>query len=265
MNAFDDSPAGRAARGGDATALPDGHGAQDRQDPERAGTRPDTAAGTPPVARRQAPARTPARTPATPPATPAEPAAATKAAGVLQEAGGGARAHAAPDGHPAGDAPAPDPDALRHSLAAYATGITLVAAQAGGQPAGLLINSFASVSLQPPLLSVAIGRQSPTLARLRQARCWGISVLGEQQDVVFGQLLRPSPERFSDVDLLAGDGGAVFLPGAAARFTVSPQQEIPAGDHVIVLLRVLGHERDASRAPLVFHGSSLHRLRRPGA
>ena len=260
MNAFEDSPPA-VLQGADATALPDGHGAQDRQDPERAGRGP-TRAGIA-VARRQAPARTPARTP-----DPAGDAGSTCSRDEGRRVAGSRRrcpAHAAPDGHPAGDAPAPDPDALRHSLAAYATGIALVAAQAGGQPAGLLINSFASVSLQPPLLSVAIGRQSPTLARLRQARCWGISVLGEQQDVVFGQLLRPSPERFSDVDLLAGDGGAVFLPGAAARFTVSPQQEIPAGDHVIVLLRVLGHERDASRAPLVFHGSSLHRLRRPGA
>lgn len=150
--------------------------------------------------------------------------------------------------------------ALRHSLAAYATGVTLVAAQVDGRPAGMLANSFTSVSLDPPLVSVAMGRHSPTLARLRRAPRWGISVLDEQQQVLFGQLARPAPERFAGIDALSGDDGSLLLPGAAATFIVSPQDELAAGDHVIVVLRVLAHERDTGRAPLIFHGSRLHTL-----
>ena len=150
--------------------------------------------------------------------------------------------------------------ALRHSLAAYATGVTLVAAQVDGRPAGMLANSFTSVSLDPPLVSVAMGRHSPTLARLRRAPRWGISVLDEQQQALFGQLARPAPERFAGIDALSGDDGSLLLPGAAASFIVSPQDELAAGDHLIVVLRVLAHERDTGRAPLIFHGSRLHTL-----
>jgi len=155
-----------------------------------------------------------------------------------------------------------DQAALRHSFAAFPTGVTLVAAQVAGQPAGMLANSFTSVSLDPPLVSLSIGRHSPTLARLRRAPSWGISVLGAQQQAAFRRLVRHAGVRFDGVDTIGAEDGSLRLPGAAAHFRVSPQAELEAGDHVIIVLRVLAHERDAGRAPLVFHGSGLQRLQR---
>lgn len=154
-----------------------------------------------------------------------------------------------------------DPRALRHSFAAFPTGVALVAGSVEGRPVGMLANSFTSVSLEPPLVSVNINRASPTLQLLRRCPRWGISVLGDQQAAVFARLARSAQMRFRDVETTAQADGSVLLPGAVASFIVGREAEMDAGDHVIALLRVLEHRRAAASAPLVFYGSSLHRLR----
>lgn len=73
----------------------------------------------------------------------------------------------------------PTPDAMRHALSAFPTGIAVVAAQVQGRTVGLLASSFSSVSLDPPLVSLAFARTSTTWPVLRQADRWGISVLGD--------------------------------------------------------------------------------------
>jgi flavin reductase (DIM6/NTAB) family NADH-FMN oxidoreductase RutF len=155
---------------------------------------------------------------------------------------------------------APSPRAMRFATAAFATGIVLVAAQVDGVPVGMLVNSFTSVSLDPPLVSANIARTSGTWPLLRRAGRWGISILGAQQGAEFRRLSRKATERFQGGDWSPSGDGGVLLAGASATFSVSMQAEVEAGDHVVVILRVLGLHRTPERAPLVFHGSQLHQL-----
>jgi flavin reductase (DIM6/NTAB) family NADH-FMN oxidoreductase RutF len=155
---------------------------------------------------------------------------------------------------------APPPQAMRFATAAFATGVVLIAAQVDGVPVGMLVNSFTSVSLDPPLVSVNIARTSGTWPLLRRAERWGISILGAQQGADFRRLSRKATERFQGVDWFASGDGSVLLAGANATFTVGMEAEVDAGDHVVVILRVLGLHRAPDRAPLVFYGSQLHRL-----
>lgn len=154
----------------------------------------------------------------------------------------------------------PTLQAMRSTTAAFPTGIVLVAAQVDGAPVGLLANSFTSVSLEPPLLSVAVARTSGTWPLLLRVERWGISILGAQQEATFRQLSRKAAERFQGVAWTAAEDGSVLLAGASATFTVSLEAEIAAGDHVIALLRVLDLHRTPDHAPLIFYGSQLHRL-----
>jgi flavin reductase (DIM6/NTAB) family NADH-FMN oxidoreductase RutF len=159
---------------------------------------------------------------------------------------------------------APSPQAMRFATAAFATGIVLIAAEVDGVPVGMLVNSFTSVSLDPPLVSVNIARTSGTWPLLRRAGRWGISILGAQQGTDFRRLSRKATERFQGVDWFASGDGGVLLAGASATFTVSMEAEVDAGDHVVVILRVLGLHRTPDRTSLVFYDSQSHRLAAAG-
>lgn len=145
-------------------------------------------------------------------------------------------------------------------MAGYATGITVVAAAVNGRIAGLSANSFTSVSLEPPLASVAFDRSSTTWPILRQASRWGVSVLGEGAGGVLRSMRRPAAHRFDGIDVRVTEDGAAFIDGALATLTVEAHREIDAGDHVLTILRVLDLQRDDRQRPLVFFGSAMHRL-----
>jgi len=151
------------------------------------------------------------------------------------------------------------PAELRAVFAAFPTGVAAVAAVIGGTPTGLAANSFVSVSLEPPLVSVCIARTSTTWPALRTAAHLGISVLGDHQEAASRQLGSADGERFAGLSWRATVHGAVLLPESSAWFDCSIEREIPAGDHDIVLLRV--HDLGATAVmPLVFHGSRYRRL-----
>jgi flavin reductase (DIM6/NTAB) family NADH-FMN oxidoreductase RutF len=149
---------------------------------------------------------------------------------------------------------------MRHTLAGYPTGIAVVAADVDGKIVGISANSFTSVSLDPPLVSVSFAHTSTSWPALRRARRWGISILGEDAHDVLASLRRPAAERFDDIDTETSPEGAVFVRGALATLSVELDTEVDAGDHVLTLLRVLGLTRDEGQLPLVFFGGGARRL-----
>lgn len=157
------------------------------------------------------------------------------------------------------------PTELRRVFSAFPTGVTAVAALIGGTPVGLAANSFTSVSLQPPLVSLCIAHTSATWPLLQQAPRIGISVLGAHQEQAGRQLSTVGRDRFATLSWRSNDIGAVVLDGASAWLDCSIEREIPAGDHNIVLLRVHDLEADHSVDPLVFHRSQFHQLHPTGS
>lgn len=151
------------------------------------------------------------------------------------------------------------PAQLREVFSAYPTGVAAVAAVVGSEPAGIAASSFVSVSLDPPLVSVCVAHTSTTWPMLRTARRLGISVLGAGQEAACRQLSSRSCARFAALSWRASGDGAVLIGGASAWLECSLEQEIPAGDHDIVLLRV--HDLGITDVmPLVFHGSTFRQL-----
>lgn len=149
--------------------------------------------------------------------------------------------------------------AMRHVLAGFPTGIAVVAAHLEGRTVGLSANSLVSVSLDPPLVAVSFAKTSTSWPLLRQARRWGISILGEDSNDVLTRMRRPAAERFDGIEM-STDGEATHVAGSLATLTVEHASEIEAGDHVLTLLRVLDLARDDQQRPLVFFGSRTHRL-----
>jgi flavin reductase (DIM6/NTAB) family NADH-FMN oxidoreductase RutF len=150
--------------------------------------------------------------------------------------------------------------ALRRVLGAFPTGVTALAALVDGEPIGLAANSFTSVSLDPPLVSVCVATTSQTWPRLRGAARIGVSVLSHQQEEASRRLAARGVDRFAGLGWQPTGAGAVLLAEASAWFDCSVEREIRAGDHDIVLLAVHALGADPQTPPLIFHGSRYHRL-----
>ncbi|WNI19050.1 flavin reductase family protein [Actinacidiphila sp. ITFR-21] len=153
-----------------------------------------------------------------------------------------------------------EPAELRRVFGTFPTGVTAVAALVDGVPVGLAANSFTSVSLDPPLVSVCVAHTSTTWPVLRDRARLGVSVLGAHQERACAQLAGRGGDRFAGLDWHATDDGAVLLAGASAWFDCAVEQHIRAGDHDIVLLRIHELGADHAVAPLVFHASRFRRL-----
>jgi len=153
------------------------------------------------------------------------------------------------------------PDTLRGAFASFPSGITAVAAIRGGEPRGLAASSFTSVSLDPPLVSVCIARTSTTWPALRSAPRFGLSVLAQEQGRVARLLAAKGIDRFAEVSWERTAQGAVFVHGSALWLDCAPHDELPAGDHLIVLLGIQQLWTYPDVSPLVFHGSRFRQLR----
>jgi flavin reductase (DIM6/NTAB) family NADH-FMN oxidoreductase RutF len=151
--------------------------------------------------------------------------------------------------------PAPGPLDLRRVLSTYPTGVTAVAALVGDQPVGITANSFTSVSLEPPIVSICVAHTSTTWPQLRAAPRLGISVLGAHQERHGRLLSARGIDRFASLQWQVTDLGAVLLDGASAWLDCSIERLIPVGDHDLVLLNVRSLDGDVSVPPLVFHAS----------
>jgi flavin reductase (DIM6/NTAB) family NADH-FMN oxidoreductase RutF len=144
--------------------------------------------------------------------------------------------------------------ALRAVMACFPTGVTVVAARdSSGEPIGLTVNSFTSVSLEPPLVLICIGHGSSSHDPIIDARGFTISVLSASQgEVAMRFATRPSEGRFDDVEWRPAPSGHPVIEGAAAWLDCVIDEVITAGDHSILLGRTVACGAGEDPA-LVFH------------
>lgn len=161
------------------------------------------------------------------------------------------------------DRPVADPETqliLRRAFSAYPTGVVAVAAMSGDQPAGMAVNSFTSISLDPALVAVSVARSSSTWPVLAGAPRLGLSVLGADHGALCRQLSSRTGDRFAGADWHPAAEGAVLIGGAALWLECGVRETFDGGDHEIVVLDVHAAEVFPEVAPLVFHQSAFHRI-----
>ncbi len=136
-----------------------------------------------------------------------------------------------------------DPRALRDAFGAFATGVTVVTSRtAEGAPIGFTANSFASVSLDPPLLLICLAKTSRNYANMTGAPAFAVNILAEDQKDVSNTFAKPVEDRFAAVEWRDGPAGSPVFPGAAAWFDCTAERIVDAGDHAILIGRVAGFE-----------------------
>ena len=158
-------------------------------------------------------------------------------------------------------APALEARSFRDALGRFATGVAFVTAAPDGEPAGLIVNSLTSVSLEPPMVSFCPSRSSLTWSRMRRAGRFGVNVLGRQHERFAMRATPAGADRFAGVEWKPGRGGVPLLADALASFECEILAEHPAGDHWIVVGRVDDVRISPLNDPLVFFAGAFGALR----
>ncbi len=154
-----------------------------------------------------------------------------------------------------------DPRTLRDALGCFATGVTVVTClDDGGKPAGLTVNSFTSVSLDPPLLLVCIAKQAASARPLSEARNFAINVLQTGQQPASIRFSTRDEDRFGATPWACGEAGAPILEDSLGVFECEHFALYDGGDHHILVGHVVKASFDASLDPLLYFRGRYRRL-----
>ena len=130
---------------------------------------------------------------------------------------------------------------LRSAFGSFMTGVTIITTVgADGQPRGFTANSFTSVSLEPPLLMVCIGKAAASVDIFRKAHGFAVNILAEDQKDMSVLFASKRPDKFQAASWRAGPFGNPLIEGSAAWFDCARHQVIDAGDHIILMGHIEG-------------------------
>lgn len=157
--------------------------------------------------------------------------------------------------------PAAGPEAQRHfraTLGQFATGVTVMTCHGeGGAWAGITVNSFASLSLNPPLILWSVANTSTNFGCFQVGQPFAVNVLSVDQEAIARQFAQTAGDKFKDIAVHPGLDNVPLVAGAVAYFECLTEARYPGGDHEIVLGRVR-RVFNVARRPLLFHGGKFH-------
>jgi 3-hydroxy-9,10-secoandrosta-1,3,5(10)-triene-9,17-dione monooxygenase reductase component len=155
---------------------------------------------------------------------------------------------------------APDSATYRTVLGHFATGVVIVTAVDGDEPVGMACNSFTSVSLEPPLVLFCAAKSSSTWPRIQGAGKWAANVLDDDGEETCRLFAQKGADRFERAAYAPGRTGSPILEDALAFIDCETLVEHDAGDHVIVVGRVveLGYQPEGK--PLLFYRGGYGRF-----
>lgn len=157
--------------------------------------------------------------------------------------------------------PSVDPSIYRRTCAQFATGVSVVTTlDSHGHPHGMTVNSFASVSLEPPLVLVSIDLRNAILGHFISSSWFAVNVLAEHQEELSRRFSSAAENRFLDIDWRAGVSGVPLLDGVLAQMECSVVRTFEAGDHAVLIGEVRG-ARHGEGKPLIFFDSGYRSLK----
>ena len=141
---------------------------------------------------------------------------------------------------------------FRRALGSFPTGVTVVTTMdKNNKPIGFTANSFTSVSLNPHLILICIGKNSSNIQTFTQAEYFAISILSHNQRQISITFANPSDDRFAEVKWEKKETGSPIISDSVAWFDCKKKQSIDAGDHIILIGQVLNFAA-STNIPLVF-------------
>jgi len=149
----------------------------------------------------------------------------------------------------------PEAEEIRRAMRAWSSGVTIVTAEHDHERHGMTVSSFASVSLDPPLLMVALQRTTRTSGLVSQAQAFGVTILSANQEEISNRFAGrgdESKDRLDGIETETLKTGAPFLKGGLAYFDCLLRQTIEAGTSTLFIGEVIAVKGFDGR-PLVYH------------
>ncbi len=142
----------------------------------------------------------------------------------------------------------------------FATGITVVATRTpDGEPVGMTVNSFNSVSLDPPLVVWSMAKHPSLISPFETCEYYSINVLSADQRHLSQIFAARGGDKFAALEFDEGLHGIPLLHGCCARFECRNTSRYPGGDHIVFISEVVRFDREAA-APLIFHAGAYRSL-----
>jgi flavin reductase (DIM6/NTAB) family NADH-FMN oxidoreductase RutF len=159
------------------------------------------------------------------------------------------------------------PDVFRRVMGHFVTGVTVVTALDGGRPAGITVNALSSVSLEPPLVVIALDRRRFLHPIVRTAGRYGVNILSEDQrelsDCFAGAPVQPGRDEFCGASWRPGVTGVPLLDGAIATLECTVVESFSVGDHDLFIGRVEALANEAQHPmPLLYYRRRYLRIER---
>ncbi|MGI9416445.1 MAG: flavin reductase family protein [Geminicoccaceae bacterium] len=142
---------------------------------------------------------------------------------------------------------------LREALGCFATGVAVITTLGDWDaPVGLTVNSFSSVSLDPPLVLWSLSVKAPSVSAFQHHDGFAVNIMSAEAKDLVQRFARPSPDKFAGVTWTSGYLGVPLLNDVVATFECRTESRLLKGDHEIYIGRVKCYSR-TDRSPLVFH------------
>jgi flavin reductase (DIM6/NTAB) family NADH-FMN oxidoreductase RutF len=149
---------------------------------------------------------------------------------------------------------------FRRACGRFATGVSIATVvDHSGVPHGLTVNSFSSVSLEPPLILICIGHAVSFRRHFLDAAYFGINVLADTQQELSERFARRGEDRFGGIDWHPGVTGVPLIPGMLAHIECAQYQRVPMGDHDIFVGEMV-HACVYEGEPLIYFASTYRKL-----
>lgn len=154
---------------------------------------------------------------------------------------------------------------FRRALGYFPTGVAIVTTRTPeGRPVGLTINSFSSLSLEPPLIMWSLANRSVNLPVFQQCSHFAINILNQAQvEAALGFANPNITDKFALVSHADGQEGVPLIDDCVATFVCENYQQYPGGDHTIFIGQVLRHSTIAEHEPAVFHRGQFATIGKP--
>ena len=150
---------------------------------------------------------------------------------------------------------------FRKALGTFATGVTVVTGLTPKDvPVGVTVNSFASVSLDPPIILICLDNNTGSLKALCEGERFAVNILSENQQDLSEEFASPQEHKFKDRAFETWDSGCPILHGCLTNLECTRLNAFEGGDHLIVLGRVDRIKHTDGRRPLLFYQSAYGRI-----
>ncbi len=145
---------------------------------------------------------------------------------------------------------------LRSAFGRFASGVTVVTMRdSNGDPTGITVNSFSSLSLDPPLLLFSVGCEQISCKWLKSGNHFTVNVLAREHESLAWQFARPREDKFDGVSWRTGLNGAPIIEGALAHFECVKWNIVEGGDHLIVIGEISDFDARDGEALVFFRGA----------